>query len=395
MLRIAPRVSALKSSSTMEISARAAELKAQGIDVISLAVGEPDFNTPKPIQEAATKAMADGLTKYTATAGFLALREAIAEKVARDNKLIVSPDEIIVTCGAKHALYLALQCLVEPGDAVLLPTPAWVSYAPMVEMAGAQIIPLPLFEEDGFKANVDRWKGMAIPPNARGIILNSPNNPTGVVYGKEDLIRLVGWALQRNLWIMSDEIYEGILYDGAKHVSIAALGPEVRNHTITISGFSKTHCMTGWRLGWAIADKSLISKMVSMQSQSTSHVSSMVQWAGITAARLPESYTQEMVAAFTKRRAYCIERLDKLSDYVSYTKPEGAFYFFINFSKFLNGKKMNDVELCKELLMKAHVGLVPGASFGKEKYVRLSYATSVEILTKAFDRIEAYLKQNS
>jgi aspartate aminotransferase len=394
MLRLASRVSSLKSSSIMEIAAKAAELKSQGFDVISLAAGEPDFNTPEPIQQAATKAMADGITKYTPAPGFLALREAIAETVTRENKFAVAPDEIIVTSGAKHALYLALQCLVEPGDAILLPTPAWVSYTPMIELAGAQVIPLPMFEEDGFVANVDRWKGMAIPPNAKGIILNSPNNPSGVVYGREELIRLVGWALQRNLWIISDEIYERILFDGAEHTSIAALGPEVRNHTITISGFSKSHCMTGWRLGWAIAGKEVLSKMIALQSQSTSHVASMVQWAGIAAAKLPASYTETMVEAFDKRRHYCMERLNKLSDHLSYVRPTGAFYFFVNMSKWLNPRKMNDVELCKDLLAKGHVGLVPGASFGKEKFVRLSYATSQENLVKAFDRIENYLKSN-
>ncbi len=378
----------------MEISARAAELKAQGLDVISLAAGEPDFNTPEPIQRAATKAMQDGITKYTPVPGFLALREAIADLVTRENKFNVSADEVLVTCGAKHALYLALQCLVEPGDAVLVPTPAWVSYTPMVELAGAQIIPLPLFEEDGFRANVDRWKGMAIPPNARGIILNSPNNPTGVVYPKEDLIRLVGWALQRNLWILSDEIYEKILYDGAEHVSIASLGPEVKSHTITVSGFSKSHCMTGWRLGWAIAEKELLTKMTAMQSQSISHVSSIVQMAAITAAKLPPHYVSDMVAAFERRRQFCMERLSRLTDYCTYVRPNGAFYFFLNFSRYLSAKKMSDVELCRDLLSKAQVGVVPGSSFGREKSVRLSYATNEEILGKAFDRIEKYLKSS-
>jgi len=376
----------------MEIEKKASELKAQGIDVISLAVGEPDFSTPEPIQRAATKAMQDGITKYTPAPGFLALREAIAEMVTRENKFGVAADEVLITCGAKHAIYLALQCLVEEGDAVLVPTPAWVSYNPMIELAGAQMIPLPLFEEDGFRANVDRWKGMAIPPNARGILLNSPNNPTGVVYPREDLIRLVGWALQRNLWILSDEIYEKILFDGVEQTSIAALGPEVKSHTITVSGFSKSHCMTGWRLGWGIADRELIQKMTALQSQSNSHVSSIVQMAAITAAKLPAHYVTDMVQAFEKRRQFCMERLNRLSEYVTYVRPNGAFYFFLNFQRFLGTKKMSDVELCRDLMIKAHVGLVPGSSFGRDKYVRLSYATSEENLGKAFDRIENYLK---
>jgi len=391
MLKLATRVSALKSSSIMEISAKAQELKNLGLDVISLAAGEPDFNTPEPIQAAATKAMADGITKYTPAQGFLALREVIAQKVTQENGFQVSPDEIIITGGAKHAIYLALQCLAEPGDCVLVPTPAWVSYTPMIELAGAGIIPLPLPEEDGFRLNVDHWKGMAIPPNAKGIILNSPNNPTGIVYSREDLIRVVGWALQRNLWILADEIYEKILYDDVRHTSIASLGPEVKSHTITISGFSKSYCMTGWRLGWAIADRELIAKMAALQSQSNSHVTSFVQWAGITAAKLPSHYIDSMVVEFEKRRKFCIEKLNKLSPFLSYAEPQGAFYFFINLSKWLTPRKMTDTEFCKELLSKQHVGLVPGSSFGKEKYVRLSYATSRDNLEKAFDRLGAHL----
>lgn len=393
MLKLAQRVNSLKTSSILEISAKANELKARGIDVISLAAGEPDFNTPEPIQQAATKAMADGITKYTPSPGFLKLREAIAEMVYQNNKVQVSPEEIVITAGGKQALYNALQCLTEPGDAVLLPTPAWVSYTPMIELAGAQIIPLPLFEEDGFRPNVDRWKGMAIPPNAKGIILNSPNNPTGVVYEREDLIRLVGWALQRNLWILSDEIYEKITYDGIPHVSVAALGPEVKNHTITVSGFSKSYCMTGWRLGWSIAEKELTQKMAALQSQSTSHVTSFVQMAAIAAAKLPSSYIDNMVTAFERRRNYCIQRLSKLSEHITYVKPTGAFYFFLNCAQWLNRNKMTDMELCKELLEKAQVGVVPGSFFGKDKFIRISFATSDENLAKAFDRIEKYLNK--
>lgn len=392
MLKVASRVNALKSSSIMEISARAAEMKAQGLDVVSLAAGEPDFNTPEIIQQAATKAMADGITKYTPAAGFLALRQAIAEKVTRDNGFEVSPEEVIITAGAKHALYLAMQCLLEAGDVVLVPTPAWVSYAPMIELTGASIFPLPLLEEDGYRPNVDRWKGLAIPPNAKGILLNSPNNPTGVAYTREDLKKLVGWALQRNLWIMSDEIYEHILYDGATHTSIASLGPEVKSHTITISGFSKSYCMTGWRLGWAIAEKPLISKMSALQSQCNSHVTSFVQWAGLAAAKLPPQQVQNMVAEFDKRRKYVMSRLDKMSDHLTYVRPSGAFYFFINLSKWLIPRKMTDMEFCKELLTNYHVGAVPGSQFGKENTMRISFATSMKNLELGMDKLEKFLK---
>lgn len=392
MIKLATRVNSLKSSSIMEISARAADMKAKGIDVISLAAGEPDFNTPDIIQNAATQAMKEGITRYTPAPGFTALREAIAQMVTKENKFPVSPDEVVITSGAKHAIYLALQCLADPGEAILVPTPAWVSYTPMIELTGANIIPLPLYEEDGYRPNVDRWKGMAIPPNARGIILNSPNNPCGVVYTKEDLTRVVSWAMQRNLWILSDEIYEKILYDGAVHTSTAALGPEAKAATITISGFSKSFAMTGWRLGWAIADKEIVKKMSALQSQSNSHVTSFVQSAALKAATLPPNIVQDMVKEFAKRREFCMARLDKLSDFCTYAKPMGAFYFFINFSKFLGPKKMTDGEFATELLMKANVGVVPGSAFGKDGTIRISYATSMKNLEAAMDRIEKYLR---
>jgi len=390
-MKLSSRVGSLKSSSIMDISNKAQELKAQGLDVVSLAAGEPDFDTPKVIQEAATKAMADGITRYTPSAGFLALRQVLAEKITSENGFSAAPDEIVITSGAKHALYLALQALVDPGDLVLVPTPGWVSYSAMVELAGGKIMPLPCHEEDGYRVNIDRWKNLAIPSNARGIILNSPNNPTGVVYTREDLIRLVGWAMQRNLWIISDEIYEKILYDGAVHTSVAALGPEVKSQTLTISGFSKSYCMTGWRLGWATGDKELIKKMVAMQSQSNSHVTAFVQWAGITAAKLPKSQVEQMVEVFDRRRRYCMKRLDALSSHLSYAVPQGAFYVFINLTKFLTPRKMTDVEFCQELLSKYHVGTVPGSAFYKDNCMRISYATSDANLEKAFDRLEKFL----
>ncbi len=392
MMKLSQRVQTLKSSTIMEISAQAADLKAKGHDVISLAAGEPDFNTPEAIQAATTKAMADGITKYTPAPGFLALREAVAEKVTRENKFKVAPEEVVITCGAKHAIYLTLMTLVDPGDVILVPTPAWVSYGPMIELAGARMFPLPMFEEDGFRPNVDRWKNISIPANAKGIFINSPNNPTGVTYTRDELTRLVAWAMQRNLWIMSDEIYEKILYDGAEHVSVASLGPEIASHTITISGFSKSHCMTGWRLGWAIGDKDVIKKMASYQSQSNSHVTSFVQWGALTAAKLPESIVTNMVAEFDRRRKYVMDRLDRLKGHVTYTRPTGAFYFYVNLAPWLTPRHMSDVEFCKTVLQKQFVGLVPGSTFGKENSIRLSYATSLSQLEKAFDRIEAFLK---
>jgi len=393
MLRLTARAEKLRPSPVFEIASAAQELRRQGKEVISLAAGEPDFSTPEPIRNAAVEALDKGITKYTPSAGFLALREVIAEKTTRESGYKVEPDQIVVTTGAKQSIFMAMQCLAEPGDVILLPTPAWVSYGPQIELAGAKIFPLPLFEADGFRPNLERWRGMAIPPNAKGIILNSPSNPTGVVFTKEDLIKIVGWALQRNLWMLSDEIYEKILYDDAKHTSVASLGPEVKGETITINGCSKTYAMTGWRIGWAIADPAVIKKMAAYQSQCTSNVTSFVQMAAIAALKMPNSAINEMVKTFDRRRKYCKARLDQLSDYMSYANPSGAFYFFVNISKWLNGKKMNDVEFCKDLLAQKYVGLVPGSAFGQPKYVRLSYATSDDKLAKAFDRIESFLKE--
>ncbi len=390
-MKISQRVQGLKSSTIMEISAQAAELKSKGHDVISLAAGEPDFNTPEAIQHAATKAMADGITKYTPAPGFLALREAVAEKVTRENGFKVAPDEVIITCGAKHAIYLMLQTLVDPGDVVLVLTPAWVSYGPMIELCGAKMHPLPLLEEDGYRPNLERWKNISLPPNTKGIFINSPNNPTGVTYTRQEMTGLVSWAMQRNLWVLSDEIYEKILYDGSEHVSAAALGPEAAANTITISGFSKSHCMTGWRLGWAIGDRDVIKRMSALQSQSNSHVTSFVQWAAITAAKLPESLVTNMVGEFDKRRKYILGRLDKMKHAVTYVRPTGAFYFYLNFSPFLTAKRMTDFEFCKALLSQKYVGAVPGSTFGKENSIRISYALGLPQLEKAFDRIESFV----
>ncbi len=391
MLHFSARTDSLKSSATMDIAGKAQELKSKGHDVIGLAAGEPDFDTPEIIRQAAVTALAEGITRYTPAAGFLALREAVAEKVRREYGFDTSPDEVVITSGAKHAIYLALQCLVGPGDAVLLPTPAWVSYAPMIELAGGTVIPLPLHQDDNFQINAERWKGLAIPANARGIIINSPNNPTGAVYSAEQLKRLAAWAMQRNLWILSDEIYDKITFDGNKHVSIASLGPEVKAMTITINGFSKSHCMTGWRLAWSVTTPELAKKMANLQSQSNSHVTSFVQWAGLTAAKLPTTELDKMVKEFDMRRKYCCQRLDHLSKWVSYAKPQGAFYLFINLSKWLNERNLSDTDFCRNFLATQYVGTVPGSAFGAKDYIRVSYATSMANLTKAFDRFEAFL----
>ncbi|MBI4403088.1 MAG: pyridoxal phosphate-dependent aminotransferase [Deltaproteobacteria bacterium] len=391
MFKYATRVGCLRPSPSNEISNLAIELKAQGRDVISLATGEPDFDTPEPIRQAAEQAIHSGVTRYTPTAGFLSLRQAIAQKYSVEYQTSIHPDEIIITCGAKHAISLALQCLVEPGESVLLPTPAWTNFGPMIELAGASILPLPLFEEDGFKPNLDRLKRMAVPAGVKGIILNSPNNPTGAVLSRDDLVRIVCWALQRDLWIISDEVYDKILFEEIEHTPIASLGPEVRAHTIVANGLSKTYAMSGWRIGWAIADGAFIQKMVAMQSQTTQNAPSFAQSAAIAAIRLASSFVDEMVDIYDSRRQYCMRRLNTLHSHLSYVEPKGAFYFFINLGKWLSEREMTDTEFCRQLLLQQGIALVPGTAFGKERYVRLSYATSSENLANAFNRLDKFL----
>ncbi len=393
MLKLSSRVDILKQSVTLEIDAKAKALQESGVDVVNLAAGEPDFDTPPSIKNAAIDALRKGFTKYSNSQGLPVLRKVISQFIETRRKFSVTPDEIIVTAGAKHAIFLALQCLIEPGDYVLLPIPAWISYVPCIELAGGKVIPLPLHGSNGFQIDLDEWKKMALPPTCRGIIINTPNNPTGVCLNYETLKALVAWAIQRNLWILSDEIYADIVFDGQKHFSIASLGSEeLRQCVITIDGLSKNSCMTGWRLGWAIATSELIKKMTAYQSHSNSHVATFVQMAALEAFNEYNVSLPSMVKEFDQRRRFCIKALDELSEYLSYTRPTGAFYFFINLSKWLTKKKMNDIEFCKRFLEKFHVGVVPGEAFGIKNHIRISYATSIENLKKGMARLGKFLE---
>ncbi len=385
MWEFAKRTKGVNESETLAMSAKAAALKAAGHDVISLAAGEPDAPTPDPVQQAATDAMHRGFTRYAPPQGYLALREAIAAKTHRDYGYPVHPDEVFVTGGAKMALYLALQTLLDPGDSVLLPTPAWVSYRAMVELCGAQVIPIPLDESQHFALDLDKLKGCAVPLKTRGIILNTPHSPTGTVLTREELMRLAGWALQRNLWIMVDEVYDKLVYEG-NHVPMASLGPEVQSQTITINSFSKTYSMTGWRLGYAIAPKKVIAKMTAIQSQSLSHPTSFVQMAGIAALKLPQSHLEHMCKTFRERRDFCVARLNEVNPLMKFGVPHGAFYFFVDVQPWLQTFGKSDAEFCHYFLEKYHVGVVPGSAFGKDGYVRLSYASSLDQLKKGLSR---------
>lgn len=392
-MRLAQRVAALAPSATLAITARANELKKSGHDVINFGAGEPDFNTPDVIIDAANAAMRAGATKYTPSAGTLELRKALSEKFLQENGLRYTPDSIVVTSGAKHALYLAFQALLNPGDEVLIPTPYWTTYPEQVKLAEG----IPVFISGDPKRNgkIDaRQLRQAITAHTRVLILNSPNNPTGAVYSTKELSEIVDVALGADLMIFSDEIYEHFLYEDFLTCSVAALSSAAFNHTLTINGASKTYAMTGWRIGYAAGPKPLIDAMVSLQSQSTSNPTSFAQAATIAALREAKEAVHGMYEAFVQRRSFCLEAIARIPG-INCIPPAGAFYVWIDISGWLG--KHSETRLLADaddtaaaLLDEAQVAVVPGTSFGSDHHVRLSYATSLEELQRGFQRISAF-----
>ena len=381
------RVQKIAPSATLQITAKAKAMKAQGIDVIGLGAGEPDFDTPQYIKEALYKAVKEGFVYYTPAQGIPELRKAIAEKLERDNKISYSPDrEIIVTPGAKHALYEAVLAITNPGDEILIPTPCWVSYEPMVQLAEGKPVFIPTYERDEFQLNREAVE-KKITKKTKAIILNSPNNPTGAVFEKSDIKAVAELCIEHNLIAISDEIYEKIIYE-AKHVSIASL-PEMKERTITVNGFSKAYSMTGWRLGYAAAPQKIIEAMNRIQEHSVSCATSFVQKAGIAALQSSQECVRDMVVEFKKRRDVIVKRLNEIPD-VTCVKPRGAFYAFANFSAY----EKNSLKLANFLLKKAGVAVIPGSAFGAggEGFLRLSYATNMENLEEGVDRIGEALK---
>lgn len=382
--RIAPSV-------TLAISAKAKEMKAQGLDVIALSAGEPDFDTPAFIKEAAIRAIESGFTKYTPTVGIPKLREAVCAKFERDNGLCYDPSQIIVGCGAKHSLFVAMLTLVGQGDEVIIPTPYWVTYPEQPKIAGGDPIIVETTQESGYKLTPQALKG-AITPRTKALVLNSPSNPSGVVYTKAELEALADVVLRTGIYVISDEIYEKILYDGAEHHSIAALREGMLDRTIVVNGVSKTYAMTGWRIGYAAGPKEIISTMGKIQSQETSNPTSISQMAALAALTGPQDCLDEMLRAFDERRKYMVGRLNAI-DGVTCPMPQGAFYVFPNVSALYGrtydrGSIDGSVALCTYLLEQVHVACVPGEGFGADAHIRLSYATSTEHIKKALDRIE-------
>lgn len=397
---IAKRLSAVKPSPTLAVTTKAKELKAQGVDVVDLGVGEPDFPTPKHICDAAKAALDRGETKYVPVAGTLAFRQAICGKLKRENNLDYTPDEITVNCGGKGTLYNLIIATVDDGDEVVIPAPYWVSYPDMVRLAGGTPVFVTGREENGFKITPDDLE-KAITPKTKWFVLNSPSNPSGAAYSREELRALADvLARHENVWIISDEIYEHIVYDGFKSYSIAAVAPELKNRTMTVNGLSKSFSMTGWRVGYAAGPVEVIKAMNKVQSQSTSHAVSFCQAAGVAALNSPMDFLTERNATFKARRDMVAARLNAVKG-VSCRVPEGAFYLYPSVAgcigkKTPDGKVIEtDTDFASALLEAEGVAVVPGTAFGLSPYFRLSYATSTEALEKACERIKRFCESLS
>ena len=392
---ISQNVSMVKPSITLAVSAKAKAMKAEGIDVIALSAGEPDFNTPQHICDAGISAIQSGFTRYTPASGIIELKKAVCEKFSIDNGLKYEPSQVIINCGAKHSVFLTVFALTSPGDEVLVPSPYWVSYYDMVKLAGGKPVVIEGKIENNLKITPEQLKN-AITNNTKLLIFNSPSNPTGMIYSKEELRSLAEVILEYGIYVLSDEIYEKLIYDGKKHVSIASLSDEMFKQTITVNGVSKSYSMTGWRIGYAAGAEEIINAMGTVQSQETSNPCSISQKAALAALTGSQDFLEQWVDEFSKRRLYIIDRLNSL-DGVSCITPEGAFYVFPDVSSFY-GKSYNGTVIdgsaafCEYMLNEQHIALVPGAGFGADAHVRISYAVSMENIEKAMDRFENGLK---
>ena len=386
----------MKPSATVTLTAKVAEMRKNGIDVIGFNVGEPDFNTPNVINEEAKKAIDDGFTKYTPASGTLEFKEEICNKLLRDNNVKYTPSQIIVSSGAKQSLINAIFTIVNKGDEVILPTPCWVSYIEMVKLAEGIPVLVPMDEEKGFALDVEKIE-KAVTEKTKAIITNTPNNPTGAVYKKEQIEALGKLAVKKEFFIISDEIYEKLIYDGEKHICTAALSDEIKEWTITINGLSKAYSMTGWRIGYAAGPTDIVKGMVALQGHTTSNANSIAQKAGVIALKEAENDVEKMRMEFDKRRKYIIERLNNM-DGISCAEPKGAFYTMPNV-KYLFEKEYNETKLKDSfgvadfLLKEAKIAVVPGAAFESPDNIRISYSNSMENIEKGMDRLEKALSK--
>lgn len=393
-MKLSEKAKRISPSITLAISAKAKKMKAEGIDVIGFGVGEPDFNTPVNIQDSAIDAIKNGQTKYTAASGIIELKKAVTEKFKRDNNLTYKPSQIIVSTGAKQCLSNTFQAILNPGDEVLIGAPYWVSYPELVQLSDGVPVFVDTEESNSFKLTVPALN-KALTNKTKAIVLNSPNNPTGTTYTRKELMDIAEFAKKNDIIIVSDEIYEKLLYGEEGHISIASLSEDAYNRTIVINGVSKAYAMTGWRIGYAAASEEIIGLMSNIQSHTTSNPCSISQYASLEALRGDQSDVEKMKVEFKKRRDYMVDRINSI-DNISCVKPEGAFYVMMNISKLLNkkfdGVKIeNSLQFSDMLLEKEKVAVVPGIAFGVDNYVRLSYATSIGNIQKGLDRIESFV----
>lgn len=384
--KIAKRASCLTPSLTLAIDSKAKQMKAEGIDVVGFGAGEPDFDTPQHIKDACAKALAEGFTKYTAAAGIPELRQAVVDKFKRDNNLAYKPSQIIISCGGKHSCYNVILATCEEGDEVIIPAPYWLSYPEMVKLAGATPVILQTTDATEFKVTPDQLR-KAITPRTRLFVLNSPSNPTGSIYSREEIKALGDICVEKGVLIMSDEIYEKLVYDGAEHTSVAAFSPAHYEHTIIVHGFAKAYSMTGWRLGYLAAPEAIARAVDAIQGHSTSNATSFAQKGGVAALNGPQDHLKPWLAEFAKRRTYAHSRLNSIPG-ISCVNAKGAFYLFPNISKL----GLTSTDFCAKLLEQEKVAAVPGIAFGADQYLRISYATSMANIEKGLDRLDRFAK---
>jgi aspartate aminotransferase len=383
--RLAERLKKINPSSTLAITSKAKKLKSEGRDIVSFAAGEPDFDTPDFIKDAAIQALKSGFTKYTPTTGTLELRKLICDKFKKDNLLEYAPEQIVVCNGAKHAIYNALTVLLNKGDEALIPLPYWVSYPEMVNLCEAIPRFIKTSARNNFKVSITELK-KHITPKTKVLILNSPSNPAGSVYARAELEEIAAVCVEKNIFVISDEIYEKIIFDGAKHESIGSFNKDIYDLTVTVNGFSKSHSMTGWRIGYLGAPCDITKAISNLQDHSTSNPNSIAQKAAACALGAPDDFTVKMCQEFKKRRDYLASRLSGIKK-ISFTLPQGAFYMFCDVSK----TGLSSMAFSTRLLEEEYVSVIPGISFGMDDYIRISFATSMEDLQKGMDRIEQWV----
>lgn len=386
----------ISPSLTLDITAKAKAMKAEGVDVVSFGAGEPDFNTPKNIVEAGIEAIEQGKTRYTPASGLIELKEAVCKKFKDDNNLSYLPENIIISSGAKHSIYNALMAITNPGDEIIISVPYWVSYPELIKLAGGIPVYINTKEENDFKYTINDLNRV-ITDKTKAIILNSPNNPTGALYNEEELKEIADWAVKNNIFVISDEIYEKLAYDEETHISIASINNDIKDITIVINGMSKAYAMTGWRIGYAAANKDIAKVMNNIQSHTTSNPCSISQYASIEGLSGDQASVENMKRAFEQRRNFMVDAINDIKG-LSCQKPKGAFYVMVNFTKLKNktiyDKKIkSSLDFANLLLEKGNVAVIPGIAFGDDDYIRLSYATSMGNIEEGLNRIKKIVER--